>query len=134
MLTIDLREARRLAFGLVLGQAGVTVTVALAAWGLLGDRAGLSALLGGGIATAGSLAMAGFGFTGAAAGAPRIVGAFFLGEAVKLTLVAVLFALVLRWVKVAPLAMFAGFAATFPVYWIALLGVLPALGGSRGGA
>ena len=78
--------------------------------------------------------MAGFGFTSAAASAPRIVGAFVLGEAVKLTLVAVLLALVLRWVKVAPLAMLAGFAATFPVYWIALLGVLPAIGGSRGGA
>ena len=134
MLAIDLPRARRLAFGLVLGQAGVTVTVALGAWGFSGERAGLSALLGGGIATAGSLVMAGFGFSGAAASAPRIVGAFFLGEALKLGLVAVLFALALRWARVAPLAMFAGFGATFPVYWIAFLGVLPAVGGGRGGA
>jgi ATP synthase protein I len=134
VVVIDLREARRLAFGLVLGQAGVTVTVALAAWGLAGRRAALSALLGGGIATAGSLAMAGFGFAGApGAAAQRVVGAFYFGEAVKLTLVAVLFALVLKWVRVEPLAMFAGFAATFPVYWVGLLGALPAIGGARGG-
>ncbi len=136
MLVIDLPHARRLAFGLVLGQAGVTVTVALIAWGLTGPRAALSALLGGGIATAGSLAMAGFGFAGtpAAAGAQRVVAAFYVGEAVKLTLVAALFVAVLKWVSVAPLAMFAGFAATFPVYWIALLGALTATGGARGGA
>jgi hypothetical protein len=36
--------------------------------------------------------------------------------------------------SVAPLAMFAGFAATFLVYWIALLGALPALSGARRGA
>jgi ATP synthase protein I len=132
---IDLREARRLAFGLVLGQAGVTVAVALAAWGLAGARAALSALVGGGIATVGSLAMAGFGFAGApGAGARRVVGAFYFGEAVKLTLVAVLFALVLKWVRVEPRAMLAGFAATFPVYWVGLLGALPAVGGARGGA
>jgi F0F1-type ATP synthase assembly protein I len=54
-----------------------------------------------------------------------------VGEAVKLSLVVVLFALVLKWMKVAPLAMFAAFAATVLVYWIALLGALPALGRSR---
>ena len=108
MLVIDLREARRLAFGLVLGQAGVTVAVALGAWALAGARAALSALLGGGIATAGSLALAGFGFAGApGADAERVVGAFYFGEAVKLTLVAVLFALALKWVRVEPLAMLA---------------------------
>jgi hypothetical protein len=30
--------------------------------------------------------------------------------------------------------MLAGFAATFPVYWVGLLGALPAVGGARGGA
>jgi hypothetical protein len=34
-------------------------------------------------------------------------------------------------VKVAPLAMFAAFAATFLVYWIALLSALPGLSGAR---
>ena len=133
MSAIDLRRARRLAFGVVLGQVGVTVLVALAAWLLAGRGAALSALLGGGIASAGSLAMASVGFTPPAAGAQRALSAFYLGEAVKLTLVVVLFAVVLKWLKVVPLAMYGAFAATFLVYWIALLSVLPSLSGARRG-
>ena len=135
MLAIDLPHARRLAFGLVLGQAGVSATVTLAAWALSGPRAALSALLGGGIATAGSLAMAGLVFGGDRdASAQRALSALYVGEAVKLAVVIVLLVVVLKWVRVAPLAMFAGFAATFPVYWVGLLGALPAIGGARGGA
>jgi ATP synthase protein I len=131
---IDLPRARRLAFGVVLGQAGVTVIVAVCAFGLGGRVAALSALLGGGIATLGSLAMAAAGFTGAPnASAHRVAGAFYVGEAVKLTLIAVLFVVVLKWVKVAPLAMFAAFAATFLVYWVALLSALPDVSGARRG-
>ena len=131
MLAIDLPRARRLAFGVVLGQAGVSVIVALAAWGLGGAGAALSALLGGGIATAGSLAMAGLVFAGASGNAQRIVAAFYAGEALKLAIVATLFVVVLRTVKVVPLAMLAGFAATYLVYWIALLGALPSVSGTR---
>ena len=43
MLAIDLPHARRLAFGVVLGQAGVTLIAALVAMGLAGRGAGLSA-------------------------------------------------------------------------------------------
>jgi ATP synthase protein I len=134
-LAIDLPHARRLAYGVVLGQAGVSVIAALCAWALGGQLAGRSALLGGGIATAGSLAMAGLVFSGAASGgAQRALGAFYVGEAVKLAVVVVLFVVVLKMVRVAPLAMFAAFAATFLVYWIALLRALPFAGGARGGA
>ncbi len=135
MLAIDLPRARRLALGVVLGQAGMTVTAALCAWAIADRRAGLSALLGGGIATVGSLAMASLAFGGGAgANAQRALGAFYVGEAVKFAVVIVLFGVVLKLVKVAPLAMFAAFAATLLVYWIALLAVLPALGGARRGA
>ena len=131
MSAIDLPHARRLAFGVVLGQAVVTVVVALGALWLAGRVAAVSALLGGGIATAGSLAMAGVGLAGApAADAQRALGAFYVGEAVKLALVVVLFVVVLKWVKVAPLAMLAAFAATLLVYWIALLSALPATAGA----
>ena len=131
MSAIDLPHARRLAFGVVLGQAVVTVVVALGALWLAGRVAALSALLGGGIATAGSLAMAAVGFAGApAADAQRALSAFYVGEAVKLALVVVLFVVVLKWVKVAPLAMLAAFAATLLVYWIALLSALPATAGA----
>lgn len=131
MLAIDLPHARRLALRLVWGQAGVTVIAAVVAWGLSGRGAAWSAFLGGGIATVGSLAMVGLVFAGAAAAAPRIVAAFYTGEAVKLAVVVVLFMVVLRTVRVVPLAMLAGFAATYLVYWIALVGALPGMGGTR---
>jgi len=134
VLAIDLPQARRLAYGVVLGQAGVTVIAALVALSVAGEGAARSALLGGGIATAGSLAMAGLVFAGAVANAQRIVAAFYVGEAVKLAVVVALFVVVLRTVKVVPLAMLAGFAATYLVYWIALLVALPSLSGTRRGA
>ena len=132
MLAIDLPHARRLAFGVVLGQAGVTAIAALAAWGIAGREAAWSALLGGGIATLGSVAMVALVFAGAAVNAQRVVAAFYRGEAVKLAVVVVLFVVVLRAVRVTPLAMLAGFAATYFVYWIALVGALPAMGARRG--
>ena len=130
MLAIDLPQARRLALGVVLGQAGVTVIAAVVALGLGGRGAAGSALLGGAIATVGSLAMVALVFAGAAANAQRIVAAFYTGEAVKLAIVVLLFVVVLRTVRVVPLAMLAGFAATYLVYWIALVGALPTMGGT----
>jgi ATP synthase protein I len=131
VLAIDLPRARRLALRVVLGQAGVTVVAGLCAWWLAGERAGFSALLGGGIATLASVAMAGLVFGGSAGSAARALAMFYIGEAVKLVLVVALFVVVLNVVRVAPLAMFAAFAATFLVYWIALLSVLPGLSGAR---
>jgi ATP synthase protein I len=113
----------------------VTVLAALVAGAVVDRRAALSALLGGGIATLGSLLMAALALRGGVAGdAQRAVGAFYAAEAAKVALVIALFVAVLRWVNVAPLAMFAAFAATFLVYWIALLSALPAVSGARRGA
>lgn len=132
MLAIDLPRARRLAFGVVLGQAVVSLIAAATALWLAGTQASVSALLGGGIATAGSLAMAAlvFGGTGSA---PRALGAFYIGEAMKLAVVVALFVVVLKMVRVVPLALFAGFGATYLAYWIALVSALPAAGGARRG-
>src|SRR5256884_9694164 len=71
VLATDLPHARRLAFGVVLGQAGVTVAAALCAWGIADRRAALSALLGGGIATAGRLGVGRPGFGGGAGAESR---------------------------------------------------------------
>jgi len=84
---IDLPHARRLAFGVVLGQAAVTAIAGLVAFAVAGELAALSALAGGGIATAGSLAMALLVFARAAGSAQRALGAFYVGEAVKLGVV-----------------------------------------------
>jgi ATP synthase protein I len=132
---IDLPQARRLAFGLVLGQAGVTVIATFIAWMLGGEHAALSALIGGGIATVASLAMAGLVFGGRTAGsAQRALQAFYVGEAVKVALVIALFVLVLKWVSVQPLALLTSFIATVLVYWIALIAALPNIGSEHRGA
>jgi ATP synthase protein I len=131
VLAIDVPRARRLAFGVVLGQAVMSVLAAACALWVAGAQAGVSALLGGGIATAGSLAMAALAFGGTGGSAQRALGAFYVGEAVKLAVVVALFVAVLKMVRVVPLALFAGFAATYLVYWIALVSALPAAGGTR---
>ncbi|MBS0365874.1 MAG: ATP synthase subunit I [Proteobacteria bacterium] len=132
MLAIELPRARRLAYGVVMGQVLATACAAAVAQMLGGRHAALSALLGGGIAVAGSLAMALVVFAGGAADAHRALGRFYAGEGVKLALVATLFVVVLKSVRVVPLAMFAAFAATFLVYWVALVMALPAAVAPRG--
>ncbi len=74
--------------------------------------------------------MAGVAFGATTGGARRALGAFYVGEAVKLTIVLALFVVVLKVVRVAPLAMFGGFAATYLMYWIALVCALPVPSGT----
>ena len=118
--------ARRLAFGVVLGQATVTLIA-----GLVGALAGgrgtaFSALLGGGIATVASFAMVAVAFRHSAAASPaRLLGRFFGGEALKLVVVVALFVVALRWLHPAPIALLATYGATFLVYWLALGLALP---------
>lgn len=119
--------ARRLAFEVVLGQAAVTLIAGLVGALAVGRATAVSALLGGGIATLASLAMAAFAFRHSATLSPaRLLGRFFGGEAVKLIVVVALFVAVLRWVHPAPLALLATYGATFVVYWVALGLLLPA--------
>jgi ATP synthase protein I len=120
VVAIDLPNARRLAFGVVLGQAIVTGVVALVSLAMAGPTGAWSAALGGGISTLGSLAMAGIAFAGSKPSAHGAVTAFYVGEAVKLALVVVAFVLILKMLKVSPLPLFAGYMATFLVYWIVL--------------
>jgi ATP synthase protein I len=132
VIAIDLALARRLALSVVLGQAGVTVICALLAGLIAGPQAALSALLGGGISTTASLAMALLGFGGRTPLDPqRAVRAFFVGETAKIALMIVLFVLVLKTMKVVPLAMLGTYVATFFVNWVALANALPPLGGAR---
>jgi len=122
--------ARRLAFGVVLGQAAVTLLAALAAWAVGGPHAGSSAALGGGIGTVASLGMA--LLIKPAPSAVRILGSFFAGELVKVVLAIVSFVLVLKLAAVSPGPMFAAYMATFVVYWIVLARMAwPALTAAR---
>jgi len=129
-VAIDLRSARRLVYSLVLGQAAVTAAVALVCFWVAGSNAAVSALLGGGISTLASLAMALLSFgSGTGVDAQRAVRAFYVGEAFKVMVVVALFIVVLKSMKVSPGAMFAAYVATFFVYWVALANALPPLGG-----
>lgn len=133
--TLSVSEGRRVALGVVIGQAVATTAIALLCFALAGSNAALSAAIGGSISTMASLALVGFAFRpGLAADARTVARAFYVGEAVKLGVTVVLFALVLRFVKVSGGALFGAYAATFLVYWIALANALPPfLGGRQGG-
>jgi ATP synthase protein I len=132
MVSVDASQARRMAYSIVLWQAVTTVIVALAGWVIADGLAARSALIGGGISTLASLAMVVLAFRpSASAGAMSAVRAFFVGEAAKVVTAIVLFTIVLRTMKVAPLALFVAYMATFIVYWVALVNALPVLGGSR---
>jgi ATP synthase protein I len=121
VIAIDLPNPRRLALGVVLGQAAVTLLCAAVSLALADAHAALSAVLGGGISSVASLAMALVGFRNTAATDPqRVLRAFFAGEAAKVAVVIVLFAVVLKTMTVVPLAMLGSYIATFIVFWFLL--------------
>jgi len=131
-IAIDLPNPRRLALSVVLGQAAVTLICALVSLGIADSHAAMSALLGGGISSAASLAMALVAFGKRAETDPqRAIRAFFVGESAKVAVVIVLFVVVLKTMKVVPLAMLGSYIATFAVFWVALANALPVLGGLR---
>jgi ATP synthase protein I len=130
--TIGLTEVRRLAFAVVLAQAAITLLAAAASWVVGGSNMALSALLGGGVSTAGSLAMALIGFRApVGAGALQMLAALLVGEAAKLGVVVLLFVLVLTLIKTSAVAMLVTYATTFLVYWIVLASWLPVFGRGR---
>jgi ATP synthase protein I len=130
VVTVALPEARRLALGVVAGQAMVTGLAALASYLIAGSRAAQSAAIGGGISTIASLAMVALAFRRSSGGDAHLAArAFYVGEAAKLAIVIVLFVLVLKYVRISAGALFAGYVATFFVYWIALANAMPGLGG-----
>jgi F0F1-type ATP synthase assembly protein I len=134
VVSIDASQARRMAYSIVIWQAVTTVVAALASWMIADGLAARSALIGGGVGTLASLALAVLAFRPSAVrDAMSAVRAFFVGEAAKLATVIVLCIVVLRTMKVSPLAMFAAYVATFFVYWVALANALPTLGSPRGG-
>jgi ATP synthase protein I len=134
VIAIDLALARRLALSVVLGQAAVTVICACAAWLIAGSHAALSAVLGGGISTVASLAMAFLGVGGRSTADPqRALRTFFVGETAKVAVMIVLFIAVLKTMKVVLLAMLGTYAATFLVFWVVLANLLPPLGGTPRG-
>ena len=117
----------------VLGQVVVTVVAAIICFAVWGRVVGLSALVGGGISTLASAALALIGFGSPADAAPeRVARAFYVGEGVKLAVTVTLFVVVFLTMKVSFAALFAAYIATLFVYWIALANALPPLSGVAG--
>jgi ATP synthase protein I len=111
--------ARRLAFGAALGQGGITLVVALVSLAVGGRNAAASALLGGGISTAGSVAMALVAFRRSnGVNALLMLAGLLIGEAAKLVVVIVLFVVVLTSMKISPVPLFSAYVATFLVHWV----------------
>ena len=114
-------KARRMALGIVGGQLGITLLISAAGLFLGGPRAGVSALMGGGIGTLASLYMVVSMFRLSASTEPkRIISRVYRGEFYKLVITAGLFALVLLSIEVSFLPMLGCFAATLLAYWVAL--------------
>jgi len=110
-------------FPVLLAQFVVSLLAAIALWYWHGGVAGYSGLCGGLIALLPNIYFAhrAFRFSGARA-AQAIVRSFYAGEAGKLILTAVLFALVFAGIKpLAPLALFGVFLLTQSVSWFAPL-------------
>ncbi len=121
MIAIDLPHARRLAFICVRAQLVVTLLVAAVSLTAAGQRAGWSAVIGGGASTLASVVMALLAFGRfAGSGAERMLLAFYLGEIAKITVVILVLVLALVFMKVNPVAMISAYMATFFVYWVVL--------------
>jgi ATP synthase protein I len=112
---------RRQGWRVVAGQAAVTVVVAALCYVWKGLPAAHWALIGGGIGTAATLAQMLVALRNAAGKTPQeVVRAFFRGSAVKFVVTVALFVWVLRSRQVLGAPLFAGYVATFLVYWVAL--------------
>jgi ATP synthase protein I len=117
----DFAHARRQALMLVVVQAAIAAVVAVVCAGLSGAPAALSALVGGGIGVAASLAQVVLSFRARAAGNPAAIArGFYRGEALKIAVTVMLFVIALRARRFMPGALFAGYVATFVAYWLAL--------------
>jgi len=104
---------RRQGLWVVVGQVFVALGGALICYLTRSPLASLSALIGGGIGAAATLAQVLVGSRGASAALVR-------GSVVKLVVTAVLLVVVLRNWRVAPGPLFATYLLTFVVYWLGL--------------
>ena len=115
MTNVLARRGRSYAYKLVLLQAAIVVGTSILLFALWGVQYGISALAGATIAVLPNFVFATLAFSHAGASASgKVVQSFFLGEAVKLLLTIVLFAIAFGLLNVV-------FAPLFITYVIGLL-------------
>ena len=112
---------RRAATRIVMVQLVLTAVVAVIVFGFSGLRSAWSAGVGG-LISALSTAWFALRVFAKGEGAPtrQIVRAFYVGETQKLLLTALMFYVVISWLDVSFLPLFATYAATLLVYWAIL--------------
>lgn len=113
-------DSRRVAWRLVLWQVVATSVVAVLFLVFSGAAHAGSALLGGAIGVVATVAMVIVAMRPAEEDPRRIMRGFYRGEAVKLGLTVLLFAVALKFFEIAVGPFFAAYIATFLVYWVAL--------------
>ena len=119
--SLDFASVRRQGLWVVVGQLLVAVGGALICYATRGQLASVSALIGGGIGAAATLAQVVIGLRDGAGRAPQaVVRGFYRGSAMKLVVTVVLFVLVLRGRQLAAAPLFLTYVATFLVYWVVL--------------
>jgi len=119
---VDVPSASRAALRIALWQAVATLVIAGVFLALSGGQWAISALAGGGIAVATSLAMIGVMFRGSEGSDPRaVMTRLYAGEATKLALTVVLFVAAIKFMRPAIAPLLIAYIATLPVYWLALL-------------
>ncbi len=115
---VDISAVRRI----ILIQVAVAIVIALLMLLFHGFTAAVSAFIGGAIGFLTSLAYAIKMLAPKGSDAKKIMRAHYSAEAYKLILAILLFALVFtQYKEVHALALFATYAATLTVYWVALI-------------
>ena len=109
------------AYGIVLTQFGMALVAALAIWPVSDFSVAAAVLAGGLINTVASLMVALLVFRGGVRPADQIAKSFYVAEAAKILLTAMLLLLAMTVLKLAFLPLAAGFALTLLAYWLALL-------------
>jgi F0F1-type ATP synthase assembly protein I len=119
---VELPGLRRVAYGVVLAQAVLTVLLAVLGYVFKGPHVALSAALGGGIGTAANLTLVMIAFRKGARELMDVVRAFYIALAAKFGVVIVLFVVVLVTMKgmLVPWVLLGAFVAVFLVYWLVL--------------
>ena len=108
---------------ILLGQALISLLIALIALFASGAQAAGSAVLGGGIGTGATFYMASRALGGSADDDGRtMLRRFYRAEMLKIGLTVFMFVVAFRFLPIAPSWMLGAYAATYAAYWSAMIG------------
>lgn len=108
---------------ILLGQALISLLIAVVASLVDGLQAGGSAALGGGIGTGATFYMASRALAGSADDdGQAMLRRFYRAEVLKIGLTVFMFVVAFKYLPIAPLWMLGAYAATYAAYWSVMIG------------